>query len=63
MGRYLTKNDMASAKHEEEVCNSRLKRNEVADADKIVSQRHIVCGCRVEGCIFMHYARKTDYDV
>lgn len=62
-GRYLSKNDIASAKHLEEVHNSLLKRGEVRDSDKILSQRHIVCGCGVEGCIFMHYTRKTEDDI
>jgi len=58
MGRFLSGHDMASAKHEEEVYNSMKKRGEVKDSDKIVSERHVVCGCGVSGCIFISAQRK-----
>ncbi len=59
MGRFLTGRDMASAKHEEEeVYNSMKKRGEVKDADKIVRERHVVCGCGASGCIFISAQRK-----
>lgn len=62
-GRFLTKHDIASAKHEEEVYNSLLKRGKIENADKIVSQRHVVCGCGAIGCIFMHFTRDYKDDI
>lgn len=53
-GRFLSQKDMSAARHEWEVLQSRLKRGEIVDADKIVRLHHIVCGCGAEGCIFMH---------
>ena len=57
-GRRLTGVDISAARHETEVMNSRLKRGEVPNADKIVETRHIVCGCGVEGCIFISCRRE-----
>ena len=57
MGRFLSPNDMASAKHQEEVFNSLLNRGEVKSADKIVRSAHVVCGCGNEGCIFLSHTR------
>ena len=57
MGRFLTKTDMAAAKREEEISNSMLNRNEIKDSDKIMKQFHVICGCGVEGCMFMVYVR------
>jgi len=58
MGRFLTGRDMASAKHEEEVYNSMKNRGEVKDADKIVREHHVVCGCGASGCIFISAKRE-----
>jgi uncharacterized UPF0160 family protein len=57
MGRRLTPKDISAARHEMEVVNSMRKRGEVKAADKIVRESHIVCGCGVEGCIFIHLHR------
>lgn len=57
MGRRLTPKDLSAAKHEMEIFNSMLKRGEIKSPDKIVKVDHIVCGCGVEGCIFIHAKR------
>ena len=56
-GRKLTPKDLSAAKHEMEIFNSMLNRGEITSADKIVKVDHIVCGCGVEGCIFIHAKR------
>lgn len=58
-GRYLSQRDMSAARYDTEVFNSRLKRGEIEDADKIVETRHIVCGCGAEGCIFTCIVREN----
>lgn len=58
MGRFLTPVDISAARHEQEILNARLKRGEIRDADSIVRERHIVCGCGVVGCIFFSFDRK-----
>jgi hypothetical protein len=60
MGRRLTQVDMAAARYEEEVFNSRLKRGEVKEADEIRRTFHVICGCGVEGCMFMSHIRERD---
>jgi hypothetical protein len=61
MGRRLSPKDISAAKYEQEVYNSRLKRGVVRAPDKIVQEMHVVCGCGVEGCIFIHPVRnETD---
>jgi hypothetical protein len=57
-GRRLSPVDIAAARHETEVYNSRLKRGEIADADNIVRTLHVVCGCGAEGCIFISKQRE-----
>lgn len=56
-GRRLSPKDLSAAKHEMEIFNSMLKRGEVKAAERIVKEYHIVCGCGVEGCIFIHLQR------
>lgn len=56
-GRKLTPKDISAAKHEMEIFNSMLNRGEIKSPDKIVKVSHIVCGCGVEGCIFIHAKR------
>lgn len=56
-GRRLSANDIASAKHEEEIFNSMLKRGEIRSPDKITKTMHVVCGCGNEGCIFLCHIR------
>jgi hypothetical protein len=62
MGRFMSPVDVSAAKHETEVFNSRLKRGEVENADKIRSIRHVVCGCGVIGCIFLSIDRREKHD-
>jgi hypothetical protein len=57
-GRRLSQKDMAAARHTTEVFNSLRNRGEIKDADKIVRERHIVCGCGAEGCIFISAQRE-----
>jgi uncharacterized UPF0160 family protein len=57
MGRFLSPKDLSAARHEMEIFNSMLNRGEVNAADKIVKVDHIVCGCGVPGCIFIHAKR------
>jgi hypothetical protein len=54
MGRFLSQKDMSTAKYQQEVLNSRLKRKEIPNPENIVRTHHVVCGCGDEGCIFMH---------
>ena len=56
--RWLTKKDMHEARREFEIFNSRLKRGDVASPHNIKQQRHVVCGCGVEGCIFISTVRE-----
>jgi hypothetical protein len=56
-GRFLSPKDLSAAKHEMEIFNSMLKRGKVKAAERIVKEYHIVCGCGVEGCIFIHLQR------
>lgn len=60
-GRFLSPKDLSAARHEMEIFNSMLNRGEIKSPDKIVKVDHIVCGCGVEGCIFIHAKRdETD---
>jgi uncharacterized UPF0160 family protein len=56
-GRFLSPRDLSAAKHEMEIFNSMLKRGEVKAAERIVKTSHVVCGCGVPGCIFIHAKR------
>lgn len=58
MGRFLSPYDMAEARLSEEIFNSRLKRGEIKDPDKIRKQFHVVCGCGAPGCIFIACTRE-----
>jgi uncharacterized UPF0160 family protein len=40
-----------------EIFNSMLNRGEVKAAERIVKTSHVVCGCGVPGCIFIHAKR------
>jgi|LakMenEpi03Aug12_release.lakeMendotaPanAssembly.Ray.scaffolds.fasta_scaffold69121_7 hypothetical protein len=61
MGRRLSPKDISAARHEQEVWNSILKREDVYSPEKIVREMHVVCGCGVEGCIFIRAERnETD---
>lgn len=57
MGRFLSQKEMSNARYTQEVFNSMLKRGEVYNADNIVQERMIVCGCGVEGCMFVSLVR------
>lgn len=57
MGRFLSPKDMSAAKHEMEVYNSLHKRGMIRSPDKIVREMHVVCGCGVEGCLFISAQR------
>ena len=57
-GRFLTKKDIHEAKRAEEIFNSHLKRGQVKESHNIVQQRHVVCGCGQEGCIFISCTRR-----
>jgi len=57
MGRFLSQKEMSNARHTQEVFNSMLKRGEVYNADKIVREHMVVCGCGVEGCMFVSLVR------
>jgi uncharacterized UPF0160 family protein len=60
-GRFLSPKDLSAAKHEMEIFNSMLNRGEVKAAERIVKTSHVVCGCGVEGCIFIH-AKRNETD-
>lgn len=51
-GRWLTPKDMAAAKRNEVIWNSRIKRG-LLDLTQIARMQHVVCGCGEEGCIFI----------
>lgn len=51
-GRFMTPKDVAAARYETEVYNSRVKRGEI-NPEEFVRTQHVVCGCGAEGCIFM----------
>ena len=56
-GRRLSPKDLSAARHEMEIFNSMLKRGEVKAVERIVKTSHVVCGCGVPGCIFIHAQR------
>lgn len=58
MKRILTQKDMSAARHAQEIDNSMIKRGEINAPEKIVRTQHVVCGCGVEGCIFISHQRK-----
>lgn len=60
MGRFLSAVDMASAKRESEIFNSRLKRGGVKHPETIKRSLHVVCGCGAEGCIFISHDRRDE---
>lgn len=51
-GRRLTALDIQEAKRAEEIYNSQVNRGDI-DISNRGSTRHVVCGCGVEGCIFI----------
>jgi hypothetical protein len=57
-GRFLSKVDMAEARRQMEIFNSRLNRGEIKRSEDILRIHHIVCGCGAQGCIFIHLSRK-----
>jgi hypothetical protein len=63
MGKYLGKVDMAAAKKEEEIFNSRLKRGAIEKPETIKKTYHVVCGCGVPGCIFMAHIRSEPLEL
>lgn len=54
-GRFL---NMAEARRELEIFNSRLKRGEIENADKIVRLHMRACGCGAPGCTILFAVRK-----
>lgn len=57
-GRWLTAKDMHEARRELEIVNSRLKRGDIANPERIKKQMHVVCGCGAEGCVFISLHRE-----
>lgn len=51
-GRYMSKLDIAAAKHREEIFNSMIKRGEI-DPSTHIRTAYVVCGCGEEGCGFI----------
>lgn len=51
MGRFLSQKDMLVAKHELEIFNSKMNRNEIENPETINRLHHSVCSCGTEGCI------------
>jgi hypothetical protein len=59
-GKFLRHADLVSAKKEEEIFNSMLKRGEIKDPEEIVRTHHVACGCGAPGCVFISVQRKSD---
>lgn len=51
--RWLSKIDIAAAIRARNIFNSMVKRGEVEQG----SNRHVVCGCGEEGCVFITRTR------
>ncbi len=63
MGKYLRKVDMAAAKKEEEIFNSRLKRGAIEKPETIKKTYHVVCGCGAPGCLFIAHIRSEPLEL
>jgi hypothetical protein len=57
-GRFLSPRDMSAARHTSEVYNSMVNRGEIK-TEEVARLNHVVCGCGVEGCIFLHKQKHT----
>lgn len=57
---FQTARGMSEIRHTMEVYNSALKRGEIENADNIVREKFVICGCGAEGCGFVSVVRKTD---
>lgn len=52
MGRFLSRLDLAKAKRDLEIFNSRIKRGEI-DPSTFTRIAHVACECGVDGCMFI----------
>jgi len=57
-GRFLSPKDLVAAQHQQEVINSMIKRGEI-DTSNVVRERHVVCGCGAEGCVFISMQKEN----
>jgi hypothetical protein len=46
-----------------DIYNSALKRGEIENADSIVREHFVICGCGAEGCGFVSVISKDDKSV
>ncbi len=59
-GPFLSPVSISAMRYEQEVFNSRLKRGEIEDADKIVRTTQVFCGCGHPQCGFISTRRSDD---
>lgn len=57
---FQTPRGMSEIRHTMEVYNSARKRGEIENADHIVRENFVICGCGAEGCGFVSVIRDTD---
>lgn len=57
--RWLTRNDLSSARWAQDVFNSQVKRG-LIDESVIIRTQYVVCGCGEEGCGFISSLRKQE---
>jgi hypothetical protein len=62
MGKFLNQKEIAIAKHEQEVFNSKVKRGEI-NPTTYVRTHYVVCGCGAEGCGFITRWMKNQSNV
>lgn len=60
--KYQTLLGMSRLRHDAEVFNSQLKRNEIENPENILSWQQTICGCGIEGCGFIRVNRKETND-
>lgn len=51
-GKFLSKNDLYSAKKEVEILNSMANRGDEKAKEKLKHFTHVKCGCGADGCVF-----------
>lgn len=61
MGKFLSLEEISSAKHEQEIWNSMVNRGDI-DTTKFVRTHYVVCGCGVKGCGFITTWKKNHHD-
>jgi hypothetical protein len=60
---FQTQRGTSEIRHSMDIYNSALKRGEIKNADSIVREHFVICGCGAEGCGFVSVIRKDDKSV